>query len=134
MDGPLLIYVYCVLQNSIELFLLNLFFCLRKVHLLTYIDFKAVVQIHYKTSLSTHMSLGCLDKKGLVTAILEMIFDCKLHRSLSNNFLAIFQFPLSLWTFLSIFYLTGYRRLIVIYHGWSKSYFWALLNPIQRGK
>ena len=32
------------------------------------------------------MSLGCLDKKGLVTVIFKMIFDCKLDRSLSNDF------------------------------------------------
>ena len=64
---------------------------------------KLSFKIHYKTSLSTHMSLGCLDKKGLVTVIFKMIFDCKLDRSLSNDFLAICQFPLSLWTFLSIF-------------------------------
>ena len=122
MDGPLLIYVYCVLQNSIELFLLNLFFCLRKVHLLTYIDFKAVVQIHYKTSLSTHMSLGCLDKKGLVTVIFKMIFDCKLDRSLSNDFFShlsisiiIMDFSFHFLIFYSFILLASIRFYSIVY-------------------
>ena len=53
------------------------------------------------------MSLGCLDKKGLVTVIFKMIFDCKLDRSLSNDFFSHLSISIVIMDF-SFYFLLFY--------------------------
>ena len=72
---------------------------------------KLSFKIHYKTSLSTHMSLGCLDKKGLVTVIFKIIFDCKLdskrffsHLSISIIMDFTFHFLIGFYLYFLFFY------------------------------